>query len=121
MFVALSSTLMLLPNAENAIGYGFSIVCVQTNVSNTKSANAVPTLPGATWTLSNSGAALLFLTAIVRYPVVLTVALTFGTLTLICAARARTFALADTVVVVTTVQYDVFVIAVSAGTAPAAT
>ena len=81
---------MALPNAAYSTGYGLVINCVQANVSKPKVVNAVPTLPGATCTLLNGAAAAEFLTLIVKYPVVLTVANTFGTVALIALARLVT-------------------------------
>ena len=58
--------LIALPNPAYCTGYGLVIVCVQAKVSNPKSANVVPTDPGATCTLLNAAAAAEFLTLIVR-------------------------------------------------------
>ena len=65
------------------------MVCVYTKVSKPMSSNAPPTDPGATCSLLPVSAAVAFLTVNVKYPVVETVAVTFGTVLLICAANAR--------------------------------
>ena len=56
----------------------------------------MPTLPGATCTLSNGAAAAEFLTLTVKYPSVLTVASTFGTVLLIAVARLAIVLLVNT-------------------------
>ena len=94
--IAESSTLRLLPKPENSVGYGLVIVCVQTKVSNPKLLNVDPTVPGATCSLLNSGAASEFLTLRVSRPVGPAVAKTFGTVVLIAVARLDTVAATGT-------------------------
>ena len=65
-FTAVSSMFKLVPKPAKSTGYGLRIVCVNTNVSKPMSSNVVPIEPGATCSLSPTGAAAEFLTARVR-------------------------------------------------------
>ena len=78
---AVSSMLTLAPNPAKSTGYGLYMLCVNTKVLNPKALNTVLLVddPGATCSLLPGAAESVFLTAMVKRPVVLTDAFTLGT------------------------------------------